>query len=86
MEIPYFLRPEYRRELTQEEKKLQEMRERYKEHFGVFPSTEPASHSGAEWMDIFRQCIEENIPIEELLVDEIETPDMVETEYIRIIQ
>ena len=81
--IPDFLRPENWKPDPETDTMLRLIQE-YEEHFGKGVTTEPAPYSTQEWIVILQKCITEDILVEELLMGELETPDLEDIEYIII--
>ncbi len=73
--IPNFLKPENIKPLTPIQKKLDELTQKYIEHFGSDFTTEPAPYSIEDWVEILTICLNDNILVEDLLEGEVETVD-----------
>ena len=67
MKIQDFLRPE---NIDNRPDKFMEALNRYIEHFGDGPITEPSTYTDEEWISILNECIEKNITVWELTGEE----------------
>ena len=75
MSIPDFLRPGNSKP-SEKDIEMKRLKEKYKETFGAYPTTEPSVYGTEEWIDILNQCIEEKIKVTDLLEGELETGDI----------
>lgn len=85
IKIPDFLRPENIKSNPTDDK-MWDLMEKYKEHFGNYPTTVPAPYSTEQWIDILNECIEKNITVFEKLPGELETGDEHEHDCIIIVE
>ncbi len=71
MVIPDFLRPENTRELTEEQKRLKELTQKYRKTFGRDFATEPFIYTDKEWSEMIEYCLKEYVLMETLTGEEL---------------
>lgn len=65
--IPEFLKIE---NIPKEKSPMKIAMDKYKAHFGEYPSTEPSDWSDERWIEILNSCIQKNIDLGDLLQEE----------------